>query len=127
MAVRYEEYDPSIGLSEEILKMFESDHFMADPDYVKIVAWTNKEVDKYNRLVRAHLFGENLPRLIVGDKLIANAPVMEGRQTLIRNNEDMEVIRVEVIEDKIEEDYTLQVYKALVKVFEMDGRLSAEC
>jgi len=121
LGVRYAEKRASKELMQDILDMFASSYFKIDPDYVKIIAWTNDEVDKYNKKVREHLFGKGLPNIIVGDKLTANAPFMEGTQYLVKNNEDMEVLEVEVIDDQLSPTETLQVNRALVKVFGMKG------
>lgn len=122
LGVSYAQYDPSNGLSEAILNKFASDHFEVNPDYVKIIAWTNAEVNRYNKIVRAKLFGENLPKVIPGDKLIANAPIREGKQTLVQNNEDMEVLSVQVATDAAGPGLNLKVYKAKVSVYGLNPR-----
>ena len=105
---------------ERVLDMFQSPNFEADPDYIKIMAWTNTEVNKYNKLVRGRLFGENIPKLVVGDKLVADAPIMEGKQFLVKNSEDMEVLKVWAEDDQLDKETHLKIYKAKVSVFGID-------
>ena len=121
LGVRYAAKEEISSLMGEILDMFASDHFKDNPDYVKIIAWTNATVDKYNRIVRAHLFGENIPKIIVGDKMTADARYLEGNNVLIKNNEDLEVVKAEIATDNVGPDLNLQVYKCVVKVFGLDG------
>lgn len=121
LAVRYAENDPPNELSQDILDMFDSDSFRENPDYCKVLAWRNKTVDAYNSQIRTKLFGDGIPKLMVGEKLTADAPYMEGRQTLIKNNEDMEVLSLKVEQDEIGKDNFLTIYKAHVKVFGSRG------
>lgn len=105
----------------DILDMFSSTYFKTNPDYVKIIAWTNREVDKYNKIVRTHLFGEGIPKIIPGDKLTADAPYIEDKVALIKNNEDMEVVSATIEEDNVGPDLYIKVYKSVVKVFGLEG------
>ena len=54
---------------------FEQEDWLSNPDYVRIIAWRNKTVDKYNQAVREALYGENVEQLVIGDRLIAKKPV----------------------------------------------------
>ena len=124
--VSYAKYDRSLGFMDDVLKQFSSDHFKANPDYVKIIAWTNREVDRYNKLVRAHLFGENLPKILEQDKLVANAPYTVDKKILVRNNEDMEVLSARVISDQVATDTFLNVYETKVSIIGMGDKRSIE-
>lgn len=121
LAVRYASGGPSGRLSDDVLELFASDHFSANPDYVKIIAWRNKTVDTYNTQVRHRLFGENIPKLMVGEKLVADAPFREGQQTILKNNEDMEILGLTEDKDQLAEDAFLKIYKAHVKIYGAKG------
>jgi len=63
-------------------------------DAIKYLAWTNKEVDKINNLVRREIYG-NPGKIEVGETLIFNAPYGEDYFT----NEEIYVESVEVKEE----------------------------
>lgn len=123
LAVRYEQNNPSNKLTDDVLDMFSSEHFRTNPDYCKVLAWRNRTVDNYNKQIRHRLFGEKIPKLMVGEKLIANAPFMEGQQQLVNNNEDMEILSLTVEDDQVGSDDFLTVYKAHVKIFGIKGQV----
>ena len=114
--VRYASRRDVRGLTDEILPFFESDMFKADPDYIKIVAWRNTTVKSYNRLIREHLFGDNLPGLIVGDKIIFTQPVLDGNRVLISINDEGEILELTIEDEEIDDGVTLKCYKAVVRI-----------
>ena len=57
---------------EIISKFFKCSSFEQSSNYVKIIAWRNATVKSLNGIVRESLFGKNLPRFVVGDRIIAN-------------------------------------------------------
>ena len=65
---------------DKILPLYKSANYERDIDYVKMIAWTNYIVNFHNKIIREFLFGKNLPKIIVGDKLIMDAPVIEDRK-----------------------------------------------
>jgi len=100
----------------EIFKQyFLTPEFQADPDYVKIVAWRNDTVHYFNRQVRLLLYNTTeLPKIIEGEKLVMNAPVLGKKNTiLIANNEEVVVKSVSVQETPIK-----YRYKAPTSAFE---------
>lgn len=102
---------------EEVLPLFLSVDYQNDIDFVKVIAWRNVVINKYNELIRTHIFGDNLPKIIAGDKLIADAPIMEGKKIMISTNDEMEVISATIETEELSELYTLKYYKARVRVF----------
>lgn len=104
-----------VGLDNDVLNMFSSKE-AENPDYIKALAWRNDVVDDYNFQIREHLFGTGLPRIMVGDKLVADATYFEGRQVLIKNNEDLEVLYTTIEEDQLDNTTVLRVYKAHVRI-----------
>lgn len=109
--------DQDSFFEEKILPLYKSERYDEDIDYVKCIAWTNRTVNKFNAMIRQYLFGENLPKIMVGDKLIMDAPVFEGRKILISTNEEAEVLSVEIAQEVLSEEYTLKYYKAQVRVY----------
>ncbi|WP_048327728.1 AAA family ATPase, partial [Crocosphaera watsonii] len=56
------------------LSHFEQEEWLINADYVRIIAWRNKTVDKYNQAIREGLYGKNVEQLVVEDRLIAKKP-----------------------------------------------------
>lgn len=121
MAVRYASYEAEKRLTDDVLELFASEHFAANPDYAKVIAWRNKTVDSYNTQIRHRLFGEDIPKLMVGEKLTADAPYREGDMTVIKNNEDMEVLKLTEEADQLGENAFLKIYKAHVRAYGAKG------
>ena len=82
------------------LSHFEQEDWLVNPDYVRIIAWRNKTVDKYNQGIRQALYGENVEQLVVGDRLIAKKPVFRQipggkprkKNIILNNSEECKVI-----------------------------------
>jgi ATP-dependent exoDNAse (exonuclease V) alpha subunit len=104
----------------DILPLFQSVDYQNDIDYVKVIAWRNITVDVYNRLIRMHILGEHLPKIIKGDRLILEAPITEDRKVIISTNEECEVISTTIESEVLSDLYTLKYYKARVRVFNND-------
>jgi hypothetical protein len=98
--------------------MFKSIEYENNIDYVKVIAWRNHVVDTYNKLIMQYIFGENLPKIIIGDKLIADAPVIEDKKVMISTNEEMVVLGAEIEEEELSEEFKLKYYKTHVKILD---------
>lgn len=60
---------------EELKKRFvETFTDVSVADHTKVIAWTNKKVSDYNRYIRSLLFGPNIPKLMIGERLVLNSP-----------------------------------------------------
>ena len=60
-------------------KLFNSEEFFSDSDYVRFLAWRNRTVNALNHAVRLHLWGEGANPYVPGDKLIALKPLFRPR------------------------------------------------
>lgn len=81
------------SLREIFSKYFDTEQFRKDTDYVKVVAWRNDTVDYFNREIRLLINKvDTLPRIINGEKLILNKPILKGEKVILPNNEELEVI-----------------------------------
>ena len=105
--------------TDNILPLYKSPEYDHNIDHVKVIGWRNKTVDSYNTMIRGYMFGENIPKIMVGDKLIADAPIFDDDNStiLISTNEEMEVVNTEIDHDHISEDFILTYYKTHVKVY----------
>lgn len=117
---------------------FCSENFRNNADFVHIIAWRNATVAKFNSIVRGFIYGKERAKaeaLILGEKLIANKPIVEeldGRTFIVMNNNDefvvesMEVVEPVVLDNPNGSDLELnrgkfKHYKAKVRC--EDGRL----
>lgn len=95
-------------LEEIIEEYFVCDAFKADPDYMKVIAYTNKTVDQFNRIIRKRIYraetNEVLPYIMKGEKLIVDKPVILPltNKVLLSTNEEIEVLDHEVKEAEVE-------------------------
>lgn len=109
--------DELFYFTKNILPMFKSPDYERSIDYIKVIGWRNKVVDNYNKIIREYIFGMNLPKIMVGDKLIADNPIIENKLTLISTNEEMEVLSVAIHTEELDDDISLNYYYAKVQVF----------
>ena len=89
-------YPPDVTLIDRkafdraVLAAFTSGAAKVDPDFARVLSWTNKTARHYNALIRRSLVGED-PIPYVGEVLVANTPVVHGGDVIIRNNETVTV------------------------------------
>jgi len=60
-----------------LVKLYKSEKFEHDADYVKVIAWRNKTIDYMNSEIRKILYGDKPPVYVIGEKLLANTPIIE--------------------------------------------------
>jgi hypothetical protein len=102
---------------KNILPLYKHTEYKEGAKYIKTIAWHNKVVNFYNKIIREFLFGENLPKIIIGDLLIADAPIVEDNKILISTNQRMIVLNAVIEEEVLSELYVIRYYKTRVKVF----------
>tara|TARA_R110000782_G_scaffold21299_1_gene57347 strand:- start:36754 stop:38130 length:1377 start_codon:yes stop_codon:yes gene_type:complete len=67
---------------------FNSNNFDVNPNFVKVLAWTNKAVDYYNDKIRVMIYGEKCGKLNVGEKMVCNKPIIDSKKRVVLNNND---------------------------------------
>jgi hypothetical protein len=92
---------------------FKSDMFRENPEYCKIIAWRNKTVSVMNSLVRRVIYGEEMikNKILVGEKLIANDPIIEDDFILFNTNDEFTVEEIEIKTQIIEVDEISENFK----------------
>jgi len=82
---------------------FNSEEFKEDPEYSKIIGWRNKTVEKMNQLVRKVIYGDESigSKILLGEKLIANNPIIEMGQILFNTNDEFTVDKFEIKTEKV--------------------------
>jgi exodeoxyribonuclease-5 len=106
---------------------FNSDKFKEDPEYAKIIAWRNKTVSTMNNLARKVIYGDDSlkAKILIGEKLIANNPVIENNDILFNTNDEFSVVNFKIKEAKFkmeEECIVLQYYETGVSYLNDDGK-----
>lgn len=109
------------ALRDLFLRYFDSDEFRADPDYMKVIAWRNETVNYFNREIRLIIHkAETLPKILVGEKMVMDKPLLNGEKIIIPNNEEIDILSAEVTEHTIHYLYLepKSAFKKAVDVFE---------
>ena len=76
-------------------KYFCTPEFHEDPDYVKVVAWRNDSVNYFNDMIRKLMYQqETLPRIVMGEKLVLNKPIIRKKKVILASNEELEVTSI---------------------------------
>jgi ATP-dependent exoDNAse (exonuclease V) alpha subunit len=73
-------------------------NFAEAPDDFRILCWTNKQVNYYNDILRSHLYGEDAEAFVVGERLIAQSPIVapDGKLVLVQTSTEFIVQAVVV-------------------------------
>lgn len=89
----------------DMLEVFNSDEFNKDPNHCKVIAWRNKTVDLFNMFIRSSIYNipaEELPPMMVGEKLIADTPIvrrtLDGINIIFNTADEFEVVDYEAKE-----------------------------
>ena len=79
--------------------------FALDSDFMKVIAWRNVTVKTYNEMIRRLLYSEQyegtIPKYVVGEKLVLNAPFVVTARNILANNEEVEILRVTKTQDTV--------------------------
>lgn len=80
---------------------FSSDNFKADANFMKVIAWRNETLRVFNKLIRGLIYGKDVGKLVMGEKLIANKPIFDqdedGKEIIIfSNNDELEIVGLTV-------------------------------
>jgi len=91
------------GFSERLKEYFKTDRFAKDSEYAKIIAWRNKTVDTMNGIIRNVIYGEEAQtsKILLGEKLIANNPVIQEGYVVLNTNEEFTVTAFDVKTDNL--------------------------
>jgi len=66
-------------------------------DYVRIIAYRNKTIDKLTTIIRRQLYGKNPKQFEVGELVISDGGYTVNRKTIINNGETFKVVRAELV------------------------------
>ena len=87
--------DTRKGFSDILRQYFVTDEFKKDSEYAKIIAWRNKTVATMNGVIRKTIYGDEseTAKILIGEKLIANNPVIEDNTVILNTNDEFTVER----------------------------------
>jgi exodeoxyribonuclease-5 len=74
-----------------LIRAFSSDACRRDPDQVRAVAYTNRRVNQLNQRIRTAIFGEGTPRFVVGERLVASNPYLNGESLIMPTSSECQV------------------------------------
>lgn len=125
---------------------FMTPQFEADPDYFKVICWRNETIDYFNNEIRLLMHNATeLPKYLLGEKLIMGAPLVKGDKVIIANSDEVVITSLEIKEvpinyrmkrivnvwDKIADDindieselktWTAKVYKVTLETSDEDS------
>lgn len=87
------------GMERLFTQYFKTQEFEDDPDYCKVIAWRNATVDYINAMVREIIFEKkDLPKILIGDKLVMEEPWTKNDRIVLPKNEDVELKSADVID-----------------------------
>ncbi len=109
-------------LADVVESYFKSPNFAQDADFCKVIAWTNKSVDGWNKLIRMALYGASPAKLEKGERMIIERPVIEGETIVLTVNDEVEVVDLMIDSFLINDgQYAIPVYKAKVRSMRAAG------
>jgi exodeoxyribonuclease-5 len=113
-----------------------TDEFVKDSEYAKIIAWRNKTVSTMNAIIRKAIYGEisETSKILNGEKLIANNPVIQDDAVILNTNEEFTVESFSLNSEELSliisenpDDDTMKVnlkyYDTIVSLVDDDGDL----
>lgn len=77
--------------SHAIIEVFSSPFYRKDANYCKVLAYTNENVGKWNRIVRNAIIGENKRVVELGDVLMSYNTISRNKEALITNSAEYTV------------------------------------
>lgn len=86
----------------EVISAFSSPAYQADPDYAKVLCWTNKSVKEWNDIVREALYGKDADYLVIGETLLAYSTVGYGDSIEVENSAEYRIRKLTQWTDKVE-------------------------
>ena len=117
-------------------KYYKTDTFSKDSEYCKVIGWRNKTISSMNDLVRKVIYGDEalFSKILIGEKLIANSPILEKDTIIFNTNDEFSVESFEIesedlrfkVSDHPDDDpypITLKHYEALVSYLDEDDDL----
>ena len=85
---------PKAPWRDVLIRAFTCEKYKADPNYVRVLAYTNNRVKVLNRMIRRAIYGDDLEQFVPGERLIANNPCLEEGGIILQTSEECEVLEI---------------------------------
>ena len=97
------------SFSDILARYFKTAEFEKNSEYCKVIAWRNKTVATMNGIVRKVIYGEDAltSKILVGEKLIANNPIIWQSEILFNTNDEFTVHEYKIKNLKVSIDHEL--------------------
>src|SRR3972149_5868893 len=91
--IDFNKQDERNKVSELLNSHFNCDEFKGNPDFAKVIAWRNVTVDNMNVIIRKMIYGADPGKIMIGEKLLADKPVMATliNTVIFNTNDEFEV------------------------------------
>lgn len=83
---------PSQAWEKLLLRAFSSKAYQKSSDQVRVLAYTNRRVQHLNQRIRAEIYGDEIPRFVFGERLLANTPCLEEDGVILQTSEECQVL-----------------------------------
>jgi exodeoxyribonuclease-5 len=116
---------PKDKLQSIIQYWFSQLEAISNPDFIKILAWTNRQVNECNVMARDILLQNPSKPFIKGDRIIANEQIMIDGEIVADNSDEFNVIDCRIVKKKkvipfTKNSITLEFYKIKTKELKDD-------
>jgi hypothetical protein len=80
-------------------KYFTDSKFKEDSDFMKVIAWRNITVSKYNDIIRGLLYKNeaHINDIMLGEKLLMDRPYIISARSILTKNEEIEVKSIQTL------------------------------
>lgn len=104
-------------LESVIEKYYTSDNYKANTDFVKVIAYTNKAVQEMNYHIRKYVFNNPLTKIVIGEKLLADKPIIYDmdKKIMFTTGDEFTVKEFSIKSEVLEGLGTLNYYEAKVE------------
>lgn len=108
-------------------KYFANEHFRNNPDFMKVITYRNVTADAVNTKIRSFIYaGMPIQKIMIGEKLIVDEPVKEGKTVVITVNAEIEVVEIKtseihVFSATVAKHFDLRQYEVKVKYLDKNN------
>lgn len=101
---------------DAMLDQFDTPQYAEDPNFCRVVAWTNKEVDRLNRIIRTRLYGKDCAPYMLRERVCVLTPVYDNGECVFATDTETEILAISETEwvdytDTESKDPTYKIYR----------------
>lgn len=105
------------NIKDKLKEYFDTLDFERNIDFARVIAWTNTKVNSYNDMIRKIIYKKDkLPKIVIGEKLIIDAPIVKKDKVIFNTNDEVEVVGYKICKEEVKGlDKYIQYYDTVVK------------